>query len=135
MSIVYADEQDASRPVEYGIGVSACPCCGHEIEPTIPTVRFNYWKGLLYRGTERVFIGPKQADIVQLLLDKWPEVVSKEKIFVGLYGANYLSHMREEDAANVLRFLVCKLNKQIRRLGLSVACYHNKGYFLDRYTG
>ena len=119
---------DAIKPLEYGgIGLT-CPCCGHVVSLKTNSISFDYWKGQVFKGDIQIQLEPMEADLLKILLDSWPKVISREKILLGLYGGNY-SDNKFSDKFGVL---MVKLRRKLKTFDIEVQNIRRRGWWLVR---
>ncbi len=119
---------DAIKPLEYGVVGLTCPCCGHVVNPTTNSISFDYWKGQVFKGDIQVRLEPMESDLLKILLDSWPEIASKEKILLGLYGGNYSNKVFSDK----LGVLMVKLRRKLKTFDIEVQNIRRRGWWLVR---
>ena len=121
---------DEIKPLEYGeIGLT-CPCCGHVVNLKTNSISFDYWKGQVFKGDIQIQLEPMEADLLKILLDGWPKVISREKILLGLYGGNY-SDNKFSDKFGVL---MVKLRRKRKTFDMEVQDIRRGGWWLVKQS-
>lgn len=117
------------RPLEYGVVREPCPCCGSVPDVDTALLGFDYWRGLVFRQHVRVWLSPTEADILKILLDRWPEVTNRHTLLVGLYGSMYQEKVGR--GTRVITFL-SRLRRKLRTFNLDIKNVPGRGWFLTR---
>lgn len=102
----------------------ACPCCGGELSEAGFLILAD--RSLVIRGDATAHLTGKEFEVFKLLFDRRPKVMSKEIIFAALYDLS-----NEEVEIKIVDVYVCKINKKIKPLGVSVLNSWGKGYWLN----
>ena len=117
-----------SQPLQYDKIPVTCPCCDNVVYAKTNSISFDYWKGLVFKDDRQVRLEPMEADLLKILLDNWPETLSKEKILLGLYGGNY----SDKIFSDRIGVLMAKLRRKIEPLGIEIENIKRRGWWLIR---
>jgi len=119
-------ENSVIKPLAYGEISTTCPCCGHVSYSTTGLISFDYWKGLVFKEDKRVCLEPMEADLLKILLDRWPKICSREKLLVGLYGGNYCERVSSDNVG----VLISKLRHKIKVFDIEIKNIKRRGWLL-----
>ncbi|KKM61530.1 hypothetical protein LCGC14_1530780 [marine sediment metagenome] len=106
---------------------SECPLCGHEIPADCPARIDLDAKAVVYKGRFTV-LTTRQMDILSVLIDAHPRVVTKEHIMDRIY---FLSQDAAEE--KIVDVFVCKMRAALKGLGIEIVTHWGKGYSIQ-YT-
>lgn len=121
---------DTIKPLEYGEIYLTCPCCGHVVNLKTNAISFDYWKGQVFKGDIRVRLEPMEADLLKILLDSWPEIASKEKILLGLYGGSHSNKVFSDQFG----VLMAKLRRKLTTFDIKVQNIRRRGWCLIKQS-
>ena len=115
-----------------------CPMCGWtprtDAESSFRFL-FDYWRGLIYTSDGiRIWLSPSQADLLQIFLDAWPELVTRSNLESRLYGASY-HEQRKVRIRPPIVFALYRFRQRLRPLGLYVRNVPGRGWWLSREKG
>lgn len=117
---------DEAQPLRYDEIPITCPCCSHVVSSKTNSISFDYWKGLVFKGDKQVWLEPMEADLLKILLDNWPEIISREKILLGLYGGNY----RDDVFSDKFGVLMVKLRRKLKTFDIAIKNIRRRGWWL-----
>ena len=120
------DTTDVIGPLQYSTIPSTCPCCGHVLVSTVNTIGFDYWRGIVFKGDKQVWLEPMEADLLKILLDSWPEIASREKILLGLYGGNYKDYLFSDK----IGVLMVRLRRKLKTFDIVIQNVRRRGWCL-----
>lgn len=118
------------KPLAYGEISTTCPCCGHIEYSTTDLTNFDYWKGAVFKRDKRIHLEPMEADLLKILLDKWPKICSREKLLVGLYGGNYCERISSDNVG----VLISKLRHKIKIFDIEIENVKCRGWLIKKST-
>ena len=130
MNEVEVIESNVIKPLQYGEISTTCPCCDNVVYAKTNSISFDYWKGLVFKDDRQVRLEPMEADLLKILLDNWPETLSKEKILLGLYGGNY----SDKIFSDRIGVLMAKLRRKIEPLGIEIENIKRRGWWLVKQS-
>ena len=119
-------ESNVIKPLEYGESIRTCPCCDHVVGSETNLISFDYWKGRISQGGVQIYLEPMEADLLKLLLDRWPKVCSKEKLLVGLYGGSYC----ERSYSDNVGVFISKLRNKLKIFDIRIENIKCRGWWL-----
>lgn len=101
-----------------------CPCCGSETESDKPLLDLN--TGRLMTNAEVIYLAPRQAELLEILIRRMPAAVSNEHIMQQLFGA-----LQPDDAYDSVKVHVCHLRKKIKDTNLVIKTHWGRGHSLE----
>src|SRR5215472_7293228 len=105
--------------------MNICPCCGQSID--ISDVLLSLETNTISRAGRMVSLAPMEAEIMALMLKRYPNRVTMNQIWHAIYGH------AEGPATNMsLRTTICWLRRMIWQLGLEIGSYYSHR---TRYNG
>lgn len=119
-------ESSPTKPLQYGEVSTTCPCCDHVVGSKVNSISFDYWKGRIFKEGMLIYLEPLEADLLKILLDRWPKVCSREKLLVGLYGGNYC----EKSYSDNVGVLISKLRHKIKPFDIEIESVKCRGWWL-----
>ncbi len=119
-------ESKITKPLEYGEIDLTCPCCGHNKDSKPNLLSFDYWKGEVFKNDIQIHLEPMEADLLKILLDRWPKICSREKLLVGLYGGNYCERVSSDNVG----VLISKLRHKITVFDIEIENTKRRGWLL-----
>ena len=128
LDIINRINPDEVQPLRYDEIPTTCPCCNNIVVSKAESVSFDYWKGQVFKGAIQVRLEPMESDLLKILLDSWPEIASKEKILLGLYGGNYSNKVFSDK----LGVLMVKLRRKLKTFDIEVQNVRRRGWWLVR---
>lgn len=99
-----------------------CPTCGHAISGDTG-VRVELESNLAVINGAVVYLQPKHAEILSVLVDRMPRTASTDHIWRSVYGL-----IEEPESENALRVHICKLRSAVASSGLFIENIPSKGY-------
>ena len=114
------------QPLAYGEVSLTCPCCDRNVGSDTGLVSFDYWKGRVFKKDILIYLEPMEADLLKILLDRWPKVCTKEKLLVGLYGGNYCERLYSDNAG----VFISKLRKKLKIFDIGIENIQSRGWWL-----
>lgn len=122
--------QSKFESIEFGSPPHACPCCDNILSTVaVNVIGFDYFKGIVFNHKKRMFLEEREADLLYLLLKKWPKLLSVELILRGLYGLKYYDLELQDENATVVVYL-SKLRKKLRPFEIDVQNVPRRGWWL-----
>ena len=104
-----------------------CPTCGGPLaEKPKPLVDLSS-NTILAKG-QAVKVQGKAAELMEVLAKRFPAVVSHDAIGLALYGA-------DGGSENSIKTTVCKLRKDLSKVGFGIENISGRGYRLVETTG
>lgn len=115
--------------VELREAPASCPCCGNVVKKPYDdnVIGFDWENGMLFRGSQRVYMSFMQADLFKVLLEHWPKLAPREKLISSLWGSNK-DGMGEENLA----VYIAILRGKIKEFDLGVKNFRGRGWLLER---
>ena len=105
--------------------MTQCPCCGTEVADDRPLVSLDT-NMFAYRERE-VRLAPQCAEILYVLVQKWPGKASRLDILNGMYGV----HIDQAKTADrVLSVRIAEIRRAISCTGVKIVNLPWKGYRL-----
>lgn len=100
-----------------------CPVCGGGL-PAMPLTILPE-RGMVVANGAFVSMPPSEMTVLEALVERWPNVVTKEAIMECLY-------LLEQDEAfiKIIDVYVCKIRKKIKPLGIEIQTHWGRGYSL-----
>ena len=114
------------QPLVYGEFDATCPCCGHVVDSKVNSIGFDYWKGRVFKNGTQIYLEPMEADLLKILLDNWPKLLSREKLLVGLYGGSYC----ERSYSDNVGVFISKLRHKIKIFDIEIKNTKRRGWCL-----
>ncbi len=121
---------DAVQPLQYDEIPITCPCCGHVVYSKTNSISFDYWKGLVFKGDQQIWLTPMEADLLKILLNRWPETSSKDTILLGLYGGNY----SDKIFSDKFGVIMAKLRRKLKTFDIGVQNINRRGWWLVKQS-
>ncbi len=120
------------KPVEYGVTSKSCPCCDRLVRSEVRknAIGFDYDNDILFKGDDQIILAPREADALKILLDAWPELVTRRQMLTGLHGANFQDLL----SSDVLGVCISDVRKKIRQFGLEIVNIKRRGWYLQKST-
>lgn len=103
----------------------ACPVCGSSL--TGIALSWNAERGVVVGEGRFAVLPDSEGKILQLLIDRWPNVASKESLHHAIYGL-------DPDGGAEIRIIdvfICRLRKKIKPLGVDIETSWGSGYSLS----
>ena len=117
-------------PLVYGRINLTCPCCSRAVDSKTNLISFDWGRGQVFKGGMQVQLTPMEADLLKILLDSWPETVSKKKILLGLYGGNYRDKVFSDNAG----VLMVRLRQKLKTFDIGVQNINRRGWWLVKQS-
>lgn len=105
-------------------GERPCPCCGQPLPPREIAVDLN--SNTLMVGEQHLKIKTRIAEVLSVIIDAWPEIVTRERLSTKVWG---LYEIPSEKAVEVH---ISNARKLLRPLGWTVKNQYGVGYRLVR---
>jgi two-component system OmpR family response regulator len=104
-----------------------CPTCGHPVYP--PDIYVDVGRAVIARNEVVAALTRRQFEVFDLLLQRYPRVVTNDDIFGLLYDHR---DDLELPQPSIIKVLVCKIRKKIAPLGLNIKLLWGTGYALEK---
>jgi DNA-binding response OmpR family regulator len=84
-------------------------------------------RGIVFDQKTTVKLAPAEADVLKVLMNNWPEVVTRHTMLLGLHGKDYEEKVGKGKA---LKVHLSKLRRKIKCLDLTVKNSPGRGWWL-----
>ena len=129
------DEQVEQATIIVNSSISEkCPCCGRLSEEDTNDdnfVGFDYNRNIVFNKERKLYLTPREADILKVLLDKWPKVTYLDSMITIVWGS-YTDKIPND---NVVHVTMSTLRHSLNFLGIDVICVTRRGYILVKTEG
>lgn len=102
-----------------------CPCCRQRVETKLPIVDLN--TNTLSFGDTHVHLSPQKAEILTVLLERFPAAVSHDTLIRRVWGIT-----EPEKPLIILKTLKCALCRVLRKIGYDIVNTPHVGYKLEK---
>lgn len=105
-----------------------CPTCGSTYEASLP--RVDLGRNILITVAGHTKLQPREAEILTVLIDRFPAVVSVDDLIFALFGYSE----ETSDPWNLLRVYISRLRRILEPLGWTIprASRYSRGYYLRK---
>ena len=107
---------------------SNCPLCGHELEKVTRVVFEEESNSILLDG-KAVKATPSVKQVLLILIEKSPRVVSRESLMDSIYG---LFSEEEEPADKIIDVFIAKVRTTIRDSNYEIETIWGKGWLFRK---
>jgi len=101
-----------------------CDKCGRPYEESMQKHGIALSMRTLWREEQSITLTDREYQIVELLLRSYPIAMHKDRLFLGVWGSY------SEVQPKTLDVFICKLRKQLGRVGMLIETVHGMGYRL-----
>ncbi len=107
---------------------SNCPLCGHEL-PEGQGIRVDEGSGFITLDGEEVKASRRDRQVLGILINKSPRVVSRAFIMDNIYG---LLTDKEEPDEKITTVFICKVRQAIRNTDYEIKTVWGRGWIFRR---
>lgn len=106
-----------------GRRVTACPTCGQSIADADDRIHFDIDANIIVGRGRVAMLTPKQMEVVILLRDRYPRMVSKGDLLAALY-----LHDSDEPTASIISVMICKIRAKAKGTGFGIDTQWGRGW-------
>ena len=105
--------------------MNRCPCCGQTLAVRAKPKIDLTWNTLLY-GDQAVRFTASEAELLAVLLQHMPNVVSREQLITGIYGFQD----GPGNESSIIDTWICHIRPRLKAIGLQIITHRGCGFSL-----
>ena len=104
---------------------NVCPLCG--TRGISAGLSVNVTANIAWLDGKTIRLTAREAELLQAMLDEWPEPVKRERLFLRVWGC------ASDVNPHIIPVIVCKLNRKIAEAGYTVRGHRGRrGYEIHK---